>query len=56
MFAQVTDKNSADLGLSGTVDVTVKTVIGDVPISGIAFDVTSSLAGEVRYERTSIRA
>lgn len=37
---------SADLGLSGTVDVTVKTVIGDVPISGIAFDVTSSLAGE----------
>ncbi|KAG1761975.1 hypothetical protein EDD22DRAFT_893760 [Suillus occidentalis] len=45
MFAQVTDKNSADLGLSGTVDVTVKTVIGNVPISGIAFDVTSSLAG-----------
>lgn len=49
MFAQVTDKNSADLGLSGTVDVTVKTVIGDVPISGIAFDVASSLAGEFRY-------
>jgi hypothetical protein len=46
MFAQVTDKTSADLGLSGTVDVTVKTAIGDVPISGIAFDVTSSLAGE----------
>ncbi|KAG1812612.1 uncharacterized protein BJ212DRAFT_460083 [Suillus subaureus] len=45
MFAQVTDKNSADLGLSGTVDVTAKTTIGDVPISGIAFDVTSSLAG-----------
>ncbi|KAG2747568.1 hypothetical protein P692DRAFT_20875252 [Suillus brevipes Sb2] len=45
MFAQVTDKNSADLGLSGTVDVTIKTAIGDVPISGIAFDVTSSLAG-----------
>jgi hypothetical protein len=46
MFAQVTDKNSADLGLSGTADVTAKTAIGSVPISGIAFDVTSSLAGE----------
>ncbi|KAG1742190.1 hypothetical protein EDB19DRAFT_1702736 [Suillus lakei] len=45
MFAQVTDKNLADLGLSGTADVTAKTVIGNVPISGIAFDVTSSLAG-----------
>ncbi|KAG1851680.1 hypothetical protein F4604DRAFT_1933963 [Suillus subluteus] len=45
MFAQVTDKNSADLGLSGTVDVTAKTAIGDIPIAGIAFDVTSSLAG-----------
>ncbi|KAG2368054.1 hypothetical protein BDR07DRAFT_1391769 [Suillus spraguei] len=45
MFAQVTDKSSADLGLSGTADVTAKTAIGDIPISGIAFDVISSLAG-----------
>lgn len=45
MFAQVTDKNSAGLGLSGTADVTAKTAIGDIPIAGIAFDVTSSLAG-----------
>ncbi|KAG2131418.1 uncharacterized protein EDB93DRAFT_1255529 [Suillus bovinus] len=45
MFAQVTDKNSADLELSGTADVTAKTAIGNVPISGIAFDVASSLAG-----------
>ncbi|KAG1785555.1 uncharacterized protein HD556DRAFT_110398 [Suillus plorans] len=45
MFAQVTDKVSADLELSGTADVTAKTAIGDVPISGIAFDVPSSLSG-----------
>ncbi|KAG2078952.1 hypothetical protein BDR04DRAFT_1124058 [Suillus decipiens] len=45
MFAQVTDKSLADLGLSGTADVTAKTAVGDIPISGIAFDVISSLAG-----------
>lgn len=49
MFAQAMDKNSAVLGLSGTVDATVKTVVGDAPISGIAFNVTSSLAGRFRY-------
>ncbi|KIJ67573.1 hypothetical protein HYDPIDRAFT_180379 [Hydnomerulius pinastri MD-312] len=45
MFAVVTDKDSAALDLSGTADVTAKTTIGDVPISGIPFDVTSSLEG-----------
>lgn len=46
MFAEVTDKNSATFGLSGTADVTVKTPIGDVPIAGILFDVSSTLQGE----------
>lgn len=56
VFVQVTDKNLADLGLSGTADVTAKTAIGDVPISGIAFDVSSSLAGELPCESVSIHA
>ena len=50
MFAQVTDKNSVDLGLNGTADVMAKTAIGDIPISGIAFDVTSNLVGELSCE------
>ncbi|EGO25193.1 hypothetical protein SERLADRAFT_448192 [Serpula lacrymans var. lacrymans S7.9] len=45
MFAEVTDKSSAALELKGTANVTAKTNIGNVPISGIAFDVQSSLAG-----------
>lgn len=56
MFAQVTDKVSADLELSGTADVTAKTAIGNVPISGIAFDVPSSLTGEFQYELASVHA
>ncbi|KAF8135624.1 hypothetical protein EV363DRAFT_1429344 [Boletus edulis] len=45
MFAEVTDKDSATFDLSGTADVTAKTSIGNVPISGIPFDVTSILQG-----------
>jgi len=45
MFTQVTDKDSAALDLSGTANVTAKTTIGDVPISGIPFSVSSSLKG-----------
>ncbi|KAH0827584.1 hypothetical protein J3R83DRAFT_4307 [Lanmaoa asiatica] len=45
MFAEVTDKSSATFHLSGTADVTAKTSIGDVPISGIPFDVSSTLQG-----------
>ncbi|KIK99094.1 hypothetical protein PAXRUDRAFT_30734 [Paxillus rubicundulus Ve08.2h10] len=45
MFAEVTDTDSAAFDLSGTADVTAKTSIGDVPISGIPFDVTSTLKG-----------
>lgn len=46
MFAEVTDKASAEFDLSGTADVVAKTPIGNVPISGIPFDVTSTLGGK----------
>ncbi|KAF8557967.1 hypothetical protein OG21DRAFT_1504634 [Imleria badia] len=45
MFAEVTDKSSAIFDLSGTADVTAKTSVGDIPISGIPFDVSSTLQG-----------
>ncbi|KAI6169518.1 hypothetical protein EDD17DRAFT_1748665 [Pisolithus thermaeus] len=45
MFAQVTDRDLATFNLSGTVDVTAKTAIGNVPISGIPFSVLSSVNG-----------
>ncbi|KAI6135778.1 hypothetical protein EV401DRAFT_1898270 [Pisolithus croceorrhizus] len=45
MFAQVTDRDLATFNLSGTVNVTAKTAIGNVPISGIPFSVLSSVNG-----------
>ncbi|KAJ3838704.1 hypothetical protein F5878DRAFT_725102 [Lentinula raphanica] len=45
LFEAVTLSNSVSLGLDGTANVTAKTAIGDVPISGIPFNVTSSLSG-----------
>ncbi|KAI6121372.1 hypothetical protein F5141DRAFT_1186618 [Pisolithus sp. B1] len=45
MFAQVTDRDLATFNLSGTVDVTAKTAIGNVPIPGIPFSVLSSVNG-----------
>jgi hypothetical protein len=45
MFTEVTDKSLATFDLSGTADVTAKTSIGDVPITGIPFDVSSTLQG-----------
>lgn len=45
MFTDVTDMSSATFDLSGTADVIAKTSIGDVPISGIPFDVSSTLQG-----------
>ncbi|KIK68835.1 hypothetical protein GYMLUDRAFT_34828 [Collybiopsis luxurians FD-317 M1] len=45
MFAAVTLSSSVSLGLDGTANVTAKTSIGDVPISGIPFNVSSSLSG-----------
>ncbi|KAI0072486.1 hypothetical protein K474DRAFT_1678619 [Panus rudis PR-1116 ss-1] len=44
-FAAVTDTSSVDFGLSGTANVVAKTSIGNVPISGIPFDVDSNLKG-----------
>ncbi|KAG2351241.1 hypothetical protein BDR07DRAFT_1386341 [Suillus spraguei] len=45
MFSQATYKDSTDLELSGAADGTTETPVGDVPISGTAFDVASSIAG-----------
>jgi len=47
MIAEVTDTSSAIFDLSGTADVTAKTSIGDVRISGIPFDVSSTLQGRL---------
>jgi hypothetical protein len=45
MFAGVTLLDNINLTLKGTADVSARTTIGDVPISGIPFDVASSLKG-----------
>jgi hypothetical protein len=45
LFSAVTLADLVSLGLGGTANVTAKTSIGDVPISGIPFNVTSSLTG-----------
>lgn len=44
-FAQVTDQKSADFTLSGNANIVASTPIGDVPISGIPFNVDSSISG-----------
>lgn len=44
-FAQVTDTSGVDFELRGTADVVAHTTIGDVPISGIPFNVSTSLRG-----------
>jgi hypothetical protein len=44
-FAGVTDLPEASFELKGTADVVANTPIGSVPISGIPFNVTSTLAG-----------
>ncbi|KAL0580357.1 hypothetical protein V5O48_000210 [Marasmius crinis-equi] len=45
VFAAVTTQGQIDLQLRGTADVTARTTIGDVPITGINFNVPSSLKG-----------
>jgi len=45
MFAAVTLQGSVTLSLKGTADVTARTTIGNVPIAGVPFDVSSSLKG-----------
>ena len=47
LFAAVTLRNTAELHLKGSADVTAKTSIGNVVISAIPFDVPSSLKGEI---------
>ncbi len=44
-FTAVTDTSSVSLGLHGTANIVAKTSIGNVPISGILFNVTSDLKG-----------
>lgn len=45
MFAGATLMDELDLTLKGSADVTAKTSIGNVPISGIPIKTTSSLKG-----------
>jgi len=53
MLAAVTLKQSVDLSLNGSADVTARTTIGDVPISGIPFDVESTLQGINDFKGTA---
>lgn len=45
LLQQATDDKSTNLGLKGSADVTARTSIGDVPIAGMAFDVSTTLGG-----------
>ncbi|KIJ38952.1 hypothetical protein M422DRAFT_258368 [Sphaerobolus stellatus SS14] len=44
-FAEVTDKQSAAVILKGAANIVAKTSIGNVPISGIPFNVPSTIGG-----------
>ncbi|RPD57468.1 hypothetical protein L226DRAFT_588694 [Lentinus tigrinus ALCF2SS1-7] len=44
-FAAVTDTSGIEFDLKGSADVVARTTIGDMPISAIPFDVTTSLKG-----------
>ncbi|SPO24995.1 probable conserved hypothetical Ustilago-specific protein [Ustilago trichophora] len=44
-FAQLTDTPRGTFALRGGTDVVAKTVIGNIPIGGIPFNVTTTLAG-----------
>ncbi|KAI0035854.1 hypothetical protein K488DRAFT_76325 [Vararia minispora EC-137] len=44
-FAAVTDTASVTFELKGSANITGKTTVGNIPISGIPFNVTTSLAG-----------
>lgn len=49
MFAGVTLLPEVELDIKGTADVTAKTSIGNVPITGIPFNVPSSLKGILKF-------
>ncbi|GLB37240.1 putative protein of unknown function (DUF3712) [Lyophyllum shimeji] len=53
MFAGVTLLDQLDLTLKGTADITAKTAIGNVPISGVPFNVPSSLKGINSFGHTA---
>ncbi|KAF7983257.1 hypothetical protein HWV62_22882 [Athelia sp. TMB] len=53
LFQEVTDTSGADVTLSGTANVTAKTTSGNIPISGIAFNVPSSLTGIDGFGKTA---
>ncbi|KAH9850917.1 hypothetical protein C2E23DRAFT_886961 [Lenzites betulinus] len=52
-FAAVTDTSGVEFELKGTADVVSRTSIGDIPISGIPFNVSSSLKGINAFDKTA---
>lgn len=52
-FAQLTDQARGTFDLDGSTDVTARTVIGDIPIAGIPFNVTTSLSGINSFGRST---
>lgn len=53
LFQQVTDTPEAQITLEGTANVTAKTASGNIPISGIGFNVPSSLTGINSFGKTA---
>ncbi|KAH7108191.1 hypothetical protein BKA62DRAFT_764259 [Auriculariales sp. MPI-PUGE-AT-0066] len=49
-FALVTNTATVQAELSGSADVIARTAIGDVPIAGIPFDVTSPIKGIASFD------
>ncbi|WFD44515.1 hypothetical protein MPSI1_003183 [Malassezia psittaci] len=45
LLAQILDKPRATFGIQGTAGLIARLVIGDIPINGIPFNVTTSVAG-----------
>jgi hypothetical protein len=45
-LAAVTDTQGVEFELKGSADVVARTTIGDIPITDIPFNVTSSMRGE----------
>ena len=52
-FAQLTDEARGTFDLKGGASVVARTVIGDVPIDGIPFNVTTSLTGINSFNRVA---
>jgi len=49
LLASATLTDEVSVRVKGTADVTARTEIGDVPVSGIPIDVTSSLKGAATF-------